>query len=232
MFSRTGEVIIGSGICLIIATGLVIWWRETRPGPDQFRGLRRCDLWQVYGGMSLIEKPFPLPKSTGLGWRVDHAVYFPSFPLEILPPYPFPSWRELLGTPFDKRAGLFVSRRDGSATVLAIRGPDTILEIGFEHLSELPDGMILTMESNDRDIHWMSDENFELRDLERDTGRKPGSEWPEGFYVIFADGQIWYLSKDVPTSSLATLATRHGAAANDRENVLWGHVLERDEARR
>jgi hypothetical protein len=48
-----------------------------------------------------------------------------------------------------------------------------------------------------------------------------------GFYVAFADGEVWRLRHDTPFAALEKFFTLVGARANDREEVLSKFRAER-----
>lgn len=137
------------------------------------------------------------------------------------------SWKAKAGGVFDRSGYPTFARKDGSASVLSISGPGTALGDGFCGLDRLPPDLILFVEYPLRDIPWMSPQDFTLEDLDHGRGRRPGSESGNGFLVVFADGSIWLLKENTPSSLISKLATIERANANDRDTIFAGQLIHR-----
>lgn len=109
--------------------------------------------------------------------------------------------------------------------VLAITGSRTPFdkdrEIGFKDMNG---GTILLVEVAHSGIHWMEPGDISLEQIP--SLLTQGAEG-DGFHVLFADGEVWFLSPDVPVSELKNLCTIEGAKKHDREQVLGRYVVSR-----
>ena len=124
-------------------------------------------------------------------------------------------------------------------TVLAITGPGTAFGAGQEppkSLKEIPGNTILVVESRTSGIPWPSPGDFDLRTMPQTINAPDGkgisSRYPEGFNVIFADTQVWFLSHDVPFENLKKFFTIEDAKKYDRERLLGPFALGQSKGRR
>ncbi len=91
---------------------------------------------------------------------------------------------------------------------------------------DLPNDTLLLIETKGDAVSWLEPIDIDIGDLHR--YRKPVSH-PLGQHVGFADGTVWCISLDAPTSELQKLCTIEGAAEFDRQEVLGRYrILERE----
>jgi len=106
-------------------------------------------------------------------------------------------------------------------SVWAVTGPGTAFDDEQPRkLAELPPNLILLVEVRDSQTHWM-----EPGDLDVDNV----PEWltqgisGDGFLVLFADGEIWFLERSVPLDNVKEFFTIERAARSDRAKLLGAH---------
>ena len=112
--------------------------------------------------------------------------------------------------------------------VYAITGPGTAFGDGQTHkpksFDELPNDIILLAEIRDSGHHWMQDGDFDIRTMPNSinsgAGKSISGLHPGGFFVVFADSQVWFLSNETPYSKLSLFFTVEDASNYDREVVL------------
>jgi hypothetical protein len=105
---------------------------------------------------------------------------------------------------------------------LAITGPGTGFDPKEEHrLHDLPDDLILVVRATTRNIHWM-----EPRDLVAESTSDDAFAPRDERVVLFADGAVWFLRRDVPFEDLKKFFTVDGASAFDREEVLKSFLIQ------
>jgi hypothetical protein len=120
-----------------------------------------------------------------------------------------------------------------STQVFAITGPDTPFGDGASEkphaMSELDNDTILIVEVRNAGVHWMEPGDFDIRTMPHTInaadGRGISGEHAGGFFVGFADGEVWFIGNDVPFDELAKFFTIAGAKANDRDAVLRPYKL-------
>ena len=103
-------------------------------------------------------------------------------------------------------------------SVVAVTGPGT--PFGHDRQNRLQDmdgATILVVEVAHSGIHWMAPEDLSLDSIPDSLVHGPDGV---GFHVLFADGQIWFLSASVPLEELQKFFTLDGAKTHDREQVL------------
>ena len=137
-------------------------------------------------------------------------------------PYAFGGWGD----------GAWDTRRPGEipteTRVYAITGPDTAFGDGETYqpnsLGDLPDDIILVTEIRDSGHHWMKNGDFDIRTMPKFINSKDGKSisgrHDNGFYVIFADGEVWFLANETPFSKLSLFFTIDGAMEHDRDDIL------------
>lgn len=173
-------------------------------------------------------------------WRGDHPVVDFSQPWdsEIMtelredPCYGPPYSRAVYGRPFsyprDKHTrmvaivGPGTAWGDGTTEPLSLpRGP---LSARPEDDNTIPDDAIIIVESANSGIHWMEPRDFDIRTMPRTINAPDGSGISSdnriGFCVLFADGDAWTISHDVPFEELEKFFTVNGAKQYDRNEVL------------
>jgi hypothetical protein len=77
--------------------------------------------------------------------------------------------------------------------------------------------VILFVEVAHSGVHWMEPGDITLEGM-ADSIRE-GLDG-DGFHVAFADGEVWFLSRDVPMANLRPFFTLDGARKHDREDIL------------
>jgi hypothetical protein len=110
-------------------------------------------------------------------------------------------------------------------SVVAVTGPGT--PFGHDRQIRLQDmdrATILVVEVAHSGIHWMAPEDLSLDSVPDSLVHGPDGD---GFHVLFADGQIWFLSPSVPLEELQKFFTLDGAKAHDRDQVLGAYALRR-----
>lgn len=123
----------------------------------------------------------------------------------------------------------------GNATIFAITGPDTAFGDGGDELPkalrDVPNDTILVAEVRNSGVPWPAPGDFDIRTMPHTINAPDGkgisSRLPDGFHVLFADGQIWFISNKVPFDTLAKFFTISGAKEHDREKLLGPYALER-----
>jgi hypothetical protein len=102
-------------------------------------------------------------------------------------------------------------------------------------LRELDDDTILVVETRNSGIHWMEPGDFDIETMPRTVnaadGRGLSSRYVDGFHVLFADGEVWFVSYRVPFQTMEIFFTVGGANENDREKLLAPYLLYRHSTR-
>jgi hypothetical protein len=83
---------------------------------------------------------------------------------------------------------------------------------------------ILLVEIAHSGIHWMAPGDLSLDNIPESLVYGLDGD---GFHVLFADGQIWFLSSDVPLEKVQKFFTIDGAKKHDREQTLGPYALSR-----
>lgn len=119
--------------------------------------------------------------------------------------------------------------------IFAVVGPDTAFEALWVSDSPdrdvLPNDLILLMDANLGDVHWMEPIDIEVADhLPTDASAKPKPLPPaatsRGRYVYFVDGVVWLLSKATPDAAITKLFTIESAQEHDRKGLLGKYRLD------
>jgi len=125
-------------------------------------------------------------------------------------------------------------RSDGEASstnIVAITGPGTAFgdgnSVAPKSITELPHDAILCVEARATDIHWMEPRDFDIRNLPNTINGAAGisSRYQAGFHVLFADGDVWFISHSVPFETLAKFLSVDDAEKHDRQQVLGEYRL-------
>jgi hypothetical protein len=106
----------------------------------------------------------------------------------------------------------------------AVTGPDT----GFDperssRLSDLPHDLVLVVRVEESETHWMEPGDLDVEELLRVPDPQSLLASPvgkDGYAVLFADGEKWVLSSELPWYDLYKFFTLTGASQYDREQVL------------
>lgn len=106
--------------------------------------------------------------------------------------------------------------------VAAVTGPGTAFDVRRVRPADLPDDLIVFVEIKDSGVHWMEPGG----DL--DVRAVPSSITKglkgQGLFVAFADGEVWFLTSNVPLENLKQFLTIDGAAKCDRKVLLLPYV--------
>jgi hypothetical protein len=100
--------------------------------------------------------------------------------------------------------------------VVAVTGPGTPFGQPVA-LESCPYDVILFVEVAHSGVHWMEWGDITLEDMP-DSIRE-GVDG-DGFHAAFADGEVWFLSRDVPMANLRPFFTLDGAREHEREDLL------------
>jgi hypothetical protein len=108
--------------------------------------------------------------------------------------------------------------------VFAIAGPGTAFDKSQRNThDDFPSDLIQLMEAADSKTHWMEPGDYNLNDLLAATGRLGNTVkglLSDRVHVLFADGEVWALSPDMPIDAAKPFFTISGAKAASREESL------------
>ncbi len=181
------------------------------------------------------------PDGTGrptYSWRVELVSYLESWHGTWDPSLP---WYD----PTNKQLKVFSSfyayglpgPKDLSQTfpetnLVAIKGPGTAFGDGLTQpraLKDIPPRTILVVETRASGIPWPAPGDFDFstmpRTINAPDGKGISSRTSGGFHVIFADGQVWFLSVRTPFETLEQFFTIANAEKHDREILLGPYAL-------
>jgi hypothetical protein len=164
-------------------------------------------------------------------WRFQTAPFLQSW--MYLPPMEFDQ-------PWDSKANQFWVKMDNKiycwaaeedsperfhTNVVAVTGPGTPFGVDRQNrLQDMARGTILLVEIAHSGIHWMEPRDLPLDRVPESLVRGLDGD---GFHVVFADGQSWFLSADVPLEDVRKFLTIEGAKKHDRDQVLGPYALSR-----
>lgn len=119
------------------------------------------------------------------------------------------------------------SRNDTSCmtNIVAVTGPGTPFEMGSKcGLADLDGDTVLLVEVRNSGVHWMEPGDLDIRTMSKASDPKAqmavSGNHRGGFFVGFADREVWFLRQDVPIEKLKTFCTIDGAKKHDREKIL------------
>jgi hypothetical protein len=111
-------------------------------------------------------------------------------------------------------------RRTKDTDYVAVVGPHTAWPEGrglkLSEITDDPASTVLLIEVADSGIHWMKPEDITLDDL---LTRGPSGNHPAHFTVLFADGSVRRLRKDIDRATLKALLTIDGGEAIDLDSL-------------
>ncbi len=117
---------------------------------------------------------------------------------------------------------------------VAITGPGTAFGDGKElprALNDVPPSTILVVEARASGTPWPAPGDFDIRIMPKTINAPDGkgisSRYAGGFHLIFADGQVWFVSDKVPFETLENFFTVAEAKTHDREKLLGPFTLHR-----
>lgn len=174
-------------------------------------------------------------------WRVELLPYLESMHADLNPSEP---WHSKNNRHVLQRYGAYFSYclpddvRDNpdlfpQANALAITGPDTAWGCETEpprRLKEIPNDTILVVEVRSSGIPWPAPGDLDIRNMPQAVndpeGKGVSSKYTDGFHVVFADGQVWFLSNQVPFVELRKFFTISGARTHDRDTLLKPYLID------
>ena len=100
----------------------------------------------------------------------------------------------------------------------------------YQTTIEAPPFTVVLVEVRNSKVHWMEPGgDLDIRTMDhtigQGTGNDPSGIHPDGFWVGFADGQMWFVSHEIPYKDLAKFFTLAGAREHDRRAVIGPYVL-------
>jgi len=103
-------------------------------------------------------------------------------------------------------------------SIVAVAGPGTAFDDGHcLSIADLSPNTILAVELRHSGIYWAEPRDLDVSEIpDSITSGFDG----DGVHVLFADGTVWYLRKEVPLDDLKKFFTVEGAKHFDREQVL------------
>ncbi len=81
---------------------------------------------------------------------------------------------------------------------------------------------MLLIEIADSGTHWMAPGDLDVRKIPNTITEGTSGK---GVIVAFADGEVWFLHREVPINHLREFLTIAGAQRNDREQLLRPYAL-------
>jgi prepilin-type processing-associated H-X9-DG protein len=189
------------------------------------------------GPLRLDASPQPL-----YSWRFRIAPFIESTKLNVAfdKPWDDPAnraWHNVFRRPYGYSKGA-----DGTSQfhtkMFAVTGPGTAFGDGAKHspqgLSEIPDDTILVLEIAESRVHWMAPGDFQVQSIPQTVCTSTAglilSRHSGGFHVLFADGNVWFLSKDTPFRKLQEFFTIEGAKRQNREDILGEYAITKTNA--
>jgi hypothetical protein len=109
--------------------------------------------------------------------------------------------------------------------IKAIVGKGTAFDSDIRRsLTALPSDLVIIVRVEESDTHWM-----EPNDLDVEIASSPEGKrmllGDNGYAVLFADGEAWWLSSEVPFEDLRKFFTIDGAENFDRDHLLAPYKL-------
>jgi hypothetical protein len=123
--------------------------------------------------------------------------------------------------------------KSSRTSVFAIAGPGAAFEPrhGEQRAGRgnVPDHCILLMEVADSKIHWMQPGDYDVTKLLAATGRLGDTVkgvLTDRIHILFADGEVWALSPDMPIDALKPFLTITAAKTGDRDKQLASYRVD------
>lgn len=173
-------------------------------------------------------------------WRVEIVPYLESWHGSWDPTQPWnqPANRQLIELSafyvYDAPALASQPQPFPETNVLAITGPGTAFGDGLEcprALKDVPPDTILVVETQASGIPWPAPGDLYIRTMPQTINAPDGKGISglnaDGFHLVFADGQVWYMSKRVPFETLKLFFKVADAQKNDREQLLGPFAVDR-----
>jgi hypothetical protein len=225
-------------ICLLVVVGVVQGVRALKRTARRLEQAERLrQVWLSLQNFDDTYKRLPPPVRKDQTGRVLCSWRYQSFSfLEVsIMNLPSPDW----GEPWDSPANDFWAHQhipfycwlpkespEGlNASVVAITGPGTPWQNDREiRFKDLPGDTILLVELAHSGTNWMAPGDLSLDSLPASLTK---GEAGDGFNVLFADGEVWFLSADVPLTELKNFCTIERAKKHDREQSLGRYAVSR-----
>ena len=97
-------------------------------------------------------------------------------------------------------------------------------------IESVPGSTVLIAEVAASGHHWMAPGDFDVQNISRQIGEQTSDSisgnFEGGFYVAFADAEVWFMSNSTPFESLSKFFTPADAAKFDREAILGQYRLD------
>jgi hypothetical protein len=120
-----------------------------------------------------------------------------------------------------------------STCVMALHGAGTAVEAitNGDKLESVPADAIVLCEVKDSNVHWMEPDDLQLDSIPRainpSNARGISGNLPDGFFVGFADGSVWFMDRRTPFEAIERFFTVESADSFDRDKILGKHCIER-----
>ena len=185
------------------------------------------------------------PESALFSWRLRILPFYASYKMDIDQNLSWDApanlkWRGI-SQPFAEGGwgdGAWDKRNPGDipteTAIYGITGPGTVFGDGKTHRSRsmelAPNDTIILAEIANAGHHWMAPGDFDILTMSRIINSRNGDSisgnYDGGFFIAFADTQVWFMSNSTPFSSLSKFFTVEGATQFDRDIELGAHRIE------
>lgn len=107
--------------------------------------------------------------------------------------------------------------------VVTVTGPGTVFAPSQQlSFADLPSDVILLVEIAHSGFHWMEPGDLSPDKVPRNL---TAGLFGRGVHVLFADGTVWFLRREVPLQDLKKFFTIRGAEQYDRHSVLEPYLI-------
>ncbi len=107
---------------------------------------------------------------------------------------------------------------------LGVIGPDSAFSKHGKKLNELPDDLIIVIEGSTKSFDWRKPSDLDVTHLSQQSlDENISKRFSFGFHVLFADGTVWALVHDIPTSHISPFLTINGSKQNQRDDLLGAY---------
>jgi hypothetical protein len=117
-----------------------------------------------------------------------------------------------------------------NTSIFAVAGPGTAFPLlQGTAASDIPPNTIMLVESAESMTHWMEPGDYDVTELLAATDRLGNTAkgiLPDRIHILFADGEVWALSPDMPMTALHPFLTITGAKNADRDELLASYRVE------
>lgn len=230
-FLRLEDLLAFVVVGVLAAGGVFLANRSAKR--DAWRATRANSLKQIGFGFHNChdsQKRFPAAVHTDesgrplCSWRLRLLPFMEGIMIGIHygKPWDDPVHRQVTADP---RYNLFSLAADGNSPdrfhtdFVALTGPGTPLDEGQGCRIEDLDtsDTILVIEVAESNIHWTAPGDLNIDEIpEANTAGPDGG----GVHVLFANGEVWFLHRDVPLVDLKQFFTIEGGEKYDREKLL------------